>query len=175
VGGTTKNITASTLKTSLGLGSNAYTSTAYLPLAGGTLTGNLTIDKNQFGSLVIYRNGSTNSASIQFKNGSNVSLGYIGMNQANKCLFRFSDDSISSYTMWDSGNDGSGSGLDADKLDGVHANGLLTSISSTANTNLSITVGGTTKSVNSLYANTAKHLEHTGGNTGPDKSLGLWF
>ena len=41
VGGTQKSITTSTLKTSLGLGSNAYTSTAYLPLAGGTMTGAL--------------------------------------------------------------------------------------------------------------------------------------
>jgi len=28
---------------------------------------------------------------------------------------------VSEYTVWDSGNDGSGSGLDADKLDGSHA------------------------------------------------------
>jgi hypothetical protein len=42
VGGTTKNITAATLKTSLGLGSNAYSSTAYLPLTGGTLSGAIT-------------------------------------------------------------------------------------------------------------------------------------
>lgn len=41
VGGTEKSITTDTLKTSLGLGSNAYTSTAYLPLAGGTMTGAL--------------------------------------------------------------------------------------------------------------------------------------
>lgn len=41
VGGTEKSISTSTLKTSLGLGSNAYTSTAYLPLAGGTMTGAL--------------------------------------------------------------------------------------------------------------------------------------
>lgn len=36
VGGTTKNITAATMKSSLGLGSNAYTSTAYLPSASYT-------------------------------------------------------------------------------------------------------------------------------------------
>lgn len=30
----------------LGLGSNAYTSTAYLPLAGGTLSGDITVSKN---------------------------------------------------------------------------------------------------------------------------------
>lgn len=36
VGGTTKNITAATMKSSLGLGSNAYSSTAYLPSASYT-------------------------------------------------------------------------------------------------------------------------------------------
>ena len=48
--------------------------------------------------------------------------------------------------------DSAGSGLDADLLDGVHASGLLTAVSSTSGTNLSITVGGTTKSVTGLYA-----------------------
>ena len=48
--------------------------------------------------------------------------------------------------------DSTGSGLDADLLDGVHASGLLTAVSSTSGTNLSITVGGTTKSVTGLYA-----------------------
>lgn len=48
--------------------------------------------------------------------------------------------------------DSTGSGLDADLLDGVHASGLLTTVSSTSGTNLSITVGGTTKNVTGLYA-----------------------
>ena len=48
--------------------------------------------------------------------------------------------------------DSTGSGLDADLLDGIHASGLLTAVSSTAGTNLSVTVGGTTKSVSGLYA-----------------------
>jgi hypothetical protein len=121
----------------------------YLPLAGGTLTGALTIQKGSFGSLVIYRKDNPNSASIQFKNGDNVSLGYIGMNTADKCLYRFSANSESSYTIWDSGNDGSGSGLDADLLDGTHKADLFTSL---ANVNtgsnpksISATIGGTTK------------------------------
>ena len=49
-------------------------------------------------------------------------------------------------------NDGSGSGLDADLLDGTHKSGLLTAVTSTSTTNLSLTVGGTTKSVADLYA-----------------------
>ena len=37
------NVTQSALRSALGLGSNAYTSTEYLPLTGGTLSGALTI------------------------------------------------------------------------------------------------------------------------------------
>ena len=48
--------------------------------------------------------------------------------------------------------DGSGSGLDADLLDGTHKSGLLTAVTSTSTTNLSVTVGGTVKSVADLYA-----------------------
>ena len=48
--------------------------------------------------------------------------------------------------------DGEGSGLDADKLDGVELNGLFTDASSSSSTNLSITIGGVTKTITSLYA-----------------------
>ena len=48
--------------------------------------------------------------------------------------------------------DGAGSGLDADLLDGTHKSGLLTSVTSTYAANLSVTVGGTVKSVADLHA-----------------------
>lgn len=54
--------------------------------------------------------------------------------------------------------DGSSSGLDADTLDGIHATGLLTSMSSSRATNLSVTVGGTTKTISSLHADYAYSL-----------------
>jgi hypothetical protein len=44
------------------------------------------------------------------------------------------------------------SNLNADLLDGTHKSGLLTALTSSADTNLSITVGGTTKSVTDLYS-----------------------
>lgn len=44
------SITQAALRTALGLGSNAYTSTAYLPLSGGTLSGGLTISS---GNLIV--------------------------------------------------------------------------------------------------------------------------
>ena len=55
-------------------------------------------------------------------------------------------------SIWHAGNDGSGSGLDADLLDGTHKSGLLTALTSNATTNLSLTVGGTVKTVTDLYA-----------------------
>ena len=55
--------------------------------------------------------------------------------------------------------DGSDSGLDADLLDGTHKSDLLTAASSSSATNLSITVGGTTKNITDLYAYKATKLE----------------
>lgn len=51
--------------------------------------------------------------------------------------------------------DGSGSRLDADLLDGTHKADLFTALSSTSSTNLSVTIGGTTKTIADLYANYA--------------------
>ena len=48
--------------------------------------------------------------------------------------------------------DGSGSGIDADLLDGTQKTALLTSVTSTSGNNLSVVVGGTTKSVSHLFA-----------------------
>ena len=55
--------------------------------------------------------------------------------------------------------DGSNSGLDADLLDGTHKSDLLTALTSSSGTNISITVGGTTKSIADLFANSAAKLE----------------
>lgn len=55
--------------------------------------------------------------------------------------------------------DGSGSGLDADTLDGIHAIRLFASLESDTTTNLSITIGGTTKSITDLCANSAAKLQ----------------
>jgi len=83
-----------------------------------TITGIKTFSHSTFGAIVLKRNGSTNASSIIFQN-NNGTLGSIGMTStANGGLKRWSADTASSYTIWDSGNDGSGSGLDADKLDG---------------------------------------------------------
>lgn len=51
------------------------------------------------------------------------------------------------------------SNLNADMIDGTHKTGLFTSLTSSTSTNLSITIGGTTKSITDFCANSAAKLE----------------
>lgn len=62
---------------------------------------------------------------------------YVGNNTTNK--------------VWHAGNDGSGSGLDADLLDGVHASGLFTGFS-LSNSQLTATIGGVSKTVETVMS-----------------------
>ncbi len=165
-GVTRSRVTQAQLRTMLGLGSNAYTSTVYLPLAGGTMTGALTISTSgcplyiQGGSSVEsymkVRLGGTDKSAFGYNSSFGTFLysytygGYLSLTDSG--LARIYKGSSLVGTLWHSGNDGSGSGLDADLLDGTQKSGLLTSVASTAAANLSVTVGGTTKSVADLYA-----------------------
>lgn len=77
----------------------------------------------------------------------------------------FKNPTVNGNKVWNAGNDGSGSGLDADTLDGEHANGLLTALSN-SNNGISITVGGTTKSISNInvnYAASAGNANTLGG------------
>ena len=87
------------------------------------------------GSIFTTNNTAQSGGSICTPGISNI---FVGNNTTNK--------------VWHAGNDGSGSGLDADLLDGTHKSGLLTSVASTSAANLSVTVGGTAKVVADLYA-----------------------
>lgn len=79
---------------------------------------------------------------------------------------------INNYKVWHGGNVGSGSGLNADLLDGVHKEGLFTNLGSSTTTKLSITIGGTTKSLTSLYASHADTVRITSCNNAVNS--GLW-
>ena len=88
----------------------------YLPLSGGTLTGQLNINGNS--DTPLYLTSNTNNTWVGFKNSNGIVLGYLGVSYNNQPYFYYNN---SSHTIYHSGNDGSGSGLDADTLDGVQA------------------------------------------------------
>lgn len=160
------NITSGKPTTLAGYGiTDAYTKTEsdnrYLNVSGGdTIQGLITINHTTLdNSINIVREGS-NNPTICFSNKTNGQLGRIGFNNEGKVCVYFKTSSDESY-VWHSTNDGAGSGLDADLLDGTHKSGLLTALTSSSGTNISITVGGTTKSIADLYANSAYKLENT--------------
>ena len=81
-------ISQSSLRTALGLGSNAYSSTAYLPLTGGTLSGQLTLD-HDYGanSNIIFKNNRLSSTQtsntadnvILINDATNATVGRLGV------------------------------------------------------------------------------------------------
>lgn len=97
----------------------------YLPVTGGTVTGEFILDRTSGGYMRFFRGGSN--------------LGYIGQGSSTNDGLRFQND-ISTKSlmllnsgdiiyggsrMWHAGNDGAGSGLDADLLDGYHIDNVL--------------------------------------------------
>lgn len=122
----------------------------YLPLTGGTLTSTsvpLAIDRTSgaYSSIAYRINGTT--------------MGILGFDTDGILVVRHKHATDANYySVWHSGNDGASSGLDADLLDGTHKSGLLTALSSSATTNLSITVGGTTKTITNIQATYYTHL-----------------
>lgn len=152
------------LATTYGTGNISALDSRYVNISGDTMTGSLitptvvvTNSSIQFGSnytngRITYESGilyiqSSDSGKLQLT-GRNVSK----LTDFNINVSSHSVATINDSVIWTAGNDGSGSGLDADLLDGTHKTGLLTSVTSSSTTNLSVTVGGTTKSVADLYA-----------------------
>lgn len=118
---------------------------SYLPLSGGAMTGDLTINHSASnGPRIYYKNnriapgsGGWADGIITIQNASGTSVGefgiygnadvpsylYIGQNVYNGSNLRIYTDKLQfgNNLIWHAGNDGSGSGLDADLLDGKHA------------------------------------------------------
>lgn len=117
----------------------------YLPLAGGTLTGNLIIVRNQNAVLTL----NTPDAAANRKNGavymsSNGVLNLVTTNDAGsveQVAFRINPDgncyTVTGAKFWHAGNDGAGSGLDADLL-----GGKAWSAANVANTHVTRDVNG---------------------------------
>ena len=86
---------------------------------------------------------------ILFKGTNNVEL--LAIDDANDNIMNFSGAAElrrNDNKVWDAGNDGSGSGLDADTLDGVEGASYLRSDASDSFTSGTLTVGGTALDVN---------------------------
>lgn len=94
------------------------TMTGGLTIDSGTATG-LTIDHDDFGAaLKIIRNHASNAPSITWENTSGR-IGILYANDSDNELKWRPGTGSTDYGIWHSGNDGSGSGLDADLLDGA--------------------------------------------------------
>ena len=192
INGVTKTI-AATGGTAVDLGtyltshqslSNYYTKgetdnklSGYLPLSGGTMSGQ--IISNYHADTWI--NGCTN-AIIKANYGGYNSLIAAPIKSGNVCISAWNaedylnfgyaktgktDNSFDSRMYWDAPNNNLHADYftghligtadyanNSDKVDGIHANGLLTAISN-SDKGISITVGGTTKSVSNISVNYA--------------------
>lgn len=89
----------------------------YLPLSGGELSGDLIITAGNF----IVRGSDAIVKQLYPSADNSYNLGNSSRYWANIYTMK-----INGGTPWHSGNDGSGSGLDADLLDGYHANSFMT-------------------------------------------------
>ena len=115
-------------KVTLG-GATSRWSTVYA--GSGDFAGLVTIKSSPFaGQLNIYRNNTGGNSVIQYTNAEKT-LGYIGVcGSAGTYPYQpcfVEGTATTTYKIWYSGNDGAGSDLDADMLDGLHASGFMRS------------------------------------------------
>lgn len=154
------------LSTTYATGNISALDSRYVNISGDTMTGKLTLQRSATEEMLKLNNTNTTWGTLIRLYSSGTLKSTIGWSADHGSYIQGSstnanpyacvrDDSLywnDSSKFWHAGNDGSGSGLDADLLDGTHKTGLLTSVTSSLATNLSVTVGGTTKSVADLYA-----------------------
>ena len=124
-----------------------YSQVGHLPLAGGTMTGDITFSddgegivwsRNTDGAYIKFFNDSdadTNSR-LEFRIDDNTNEDFLFTSRTGETiteLLRISPDGgttglkFRGNTVWHAGNDGDGSGLDADKLDNLEATSFLRS------------------------------------------------
>jgi len=102
--------------------------TGYLPLAGGTVTGNITLDASAAERQLILKTGAGTNYTYFFHRPSDHLMGlWSAANSAGVFTYAPSTHTLNltatnvqkgGNTIWHAGNDGAGSGLDADLLDG---------------------------------------------------------
>lgn len=143
---------------------DAYTKTdadsRYVNVSGDTMTGSLTVRNSNFPCIHLQNSGYDNNY-LEIGNGLHEDFILRNATSGGNIDLRFNQSRIvyNNNTIWHEGNDGSGSGLDADLLDGVHLGGLFTDFS-TSDVSTKITIGGVTKSLK-INADTLDGLHYT--------------
>ena len=132
VGNTTKTISKTTLASSLGLGTNAYSSTAYLPLAGGTMTGDISWNTDSHG-VYLY-----NGCGIEKWEGYAPTLVAEGNNT--NFYIRNGQNRSENYRILHAGN--YKRYVDPEIFPGLNATGTVTSITITQGTGITVSDSG---------------------------------
>lgn len=135
---------------------DAYTKTdadsRYVNVSGDTMTGSLNFANNIWNNVgddaAIGGHNVAGHIGIKALNSANPGISFYNNSTTNVGKLTVNGTTLqwNTSTIWHAGNDGSGSGLDADLLDGVHLGGLFTDFS-TSNESTNITIGGVTKSL----------------------------
>lgn len=165
-------------KTIAAPGGTAVDLGSYLPLSGGTMNsgaqivvGTITNSSGQ-----VYSGGiqlrelkySTTSITDNYENAPGITFHW-GGRWVHKLNMHTNDLYWDNNKIWHSANDGSGSGLDADTLDGIHASGLFTVFSNVGSQTTRITIGGTQRDLK-IDADTTDGLHvHSGRNNEANK------
>ena len=136
-------------------------------ITSGTNAG-LTINHDSFGlGLIVHRNHADNSPSITFKN-NDGQQGILFAQEGDNNVYWRQGTNATNHKIWHAGNDGSGSGLDADLLDGNQASDFAPSSVVNQSDFVSAANGGTFNgnllvnaqlAVNSTTINTVNKLE----------------
>lgn len=96
----------------------------YVKKAGDTMKGVLAIETSQDTKLILNNTDGEKYSKIDFRE-NGVSYGNIAMTNSNLSIScPYDTVVINNKKVWNEGNDGAGSGLDADTLDGYHGPGL---------------------------------------------------
>ena len=95
----------------------------YLPLTGGTVTGLLTISTSGYRNQAFINRTNAGSVLLGFSS-QGTHWGSLGVSGQDVPVFEDTNGNV--RTLWHAGNDGTGSGLDADLLDGKHASEFVT-------------------------------------------------